>query len=105
MKLLSNIQRIVLVNTDRGLVSTDAIFEYFRRIGRSIGDLYELFIWEDLIEVNNSILKLIGAFDPHSIQIPEIVDGIRALTKITNLEDSIKMTNQALKIVPPSSYP
>lgn len=104
-EVLSKTQRVILVEGYDGLGSTDAIFEYFRRAVRPSADIYELCVWYEHVEVTNHRIKLVQAFDPHSIQIPEVIDAIRALKSRENMQQSINRTNKALKILNPGVYP
>lgn len=103
--LLSGIPRSILVRSDMGLHSTDAIFEYTRRVARPSADIYEVCTWHEHVEAINGRLKLVQAFDPHCVQTPEVIDAIRALTNATTLEKSLKLTDKALKILSPGIYP
>ena len=103
--LLCRIPRSIVVRSDMGLHSTDAIFEYIRRVACPSADIYEACIWHEHVETINSRLKLVQAFDPHCVQTPEVIDAIRALANTTTLEKSLKLTDEALKILTPGIYP
>lgn len=103
--LLSSIPRTILVKNSMKLHSTDAIFEYIRRAVRPSADIYELCIWYEHVEVTEHRLKIVQAFDPHSIQIPEVIDAIRALTSREEMQESFEQTNKALNILCPGIYP
>jgi glyceraldehyde-3-phosphate dehydrogenase/erythrose-4-phosphate dehydrogenase len=76
-----------------------------RRTGRTSGDIYELCIWDEQIEIANNKLKLVQAFDPHCVQTPEVIDAIRALVGEEKMEESFKRTNEALRLLKPGKYP
>jgi len=103
--MLNKNARTVLLKGEKGLNSTDSIFEYFRRAVRASGDIYEVCVWNEQIEVTNDKVKLVQAFDPHCVQTPEIIDAIRVLTSEEELEESFKRTNEALKLLRPGTYP
>jgi glyceraldehyde-3-phosphate dehydrogenase (NAD(P)) len=103
--LLCRIPRSILVRGDMGLHSTDAIFEYMRRVARPSADIYEVCVWHGHVEAINGRLKLVQAFDPHCVQTPEVIDAIRALANTTTLEKSLKLTDNALKILSLGIYP
>ena len=103
--LLSKIPRTILVKSSKGLDSTDAIFEYIRRVARPSADVYELCMWYEHIEVTKHRLKLVQAFDPHCIQTPEIMDAIRALIGREEMQESFDRTNKALNLLNRGLYP
>jgi glyceraldehyde-3-phosphate dehydrogenase (NAD(P)) len=103
--LLRSIPRSILVRSDMGLHSTDAIFEYMRRVVRPSADIYEVCTWHEHVEAIDRRLKLVQAFDPHCVQTPEVIDAIRALASQEKMEESFNRTNKALKILNPEMYP
>lgn len=104
-ELLSKNARTIIAKGEAGLCSTDSIFEYIRRTGRPSGDIYELCIWDEQIEITNNKLKLVQTFDPHCVQTPEVIDAIRALAGEEKMEESFKRTNEALRLLKPGTYP
>jgi len=105
INLLCKVFRTILVRGGMGLNSTDAIFEYIRRVARPSADVYEVCVWQEHVEALDDRLKLVQAFDPHCVQTPEVIDAIRALANTTTLEKSLKLTDKALKILGPRIYP
>ncbi len=103
--LLCRIPRSILVRSDMGLHSTDAIFEYIRRVARPSADIYEVCTWHEHVEAINHRLKLVQAFDPHCVQTPEVIDAIRALASEEKMEESFNRTNEALRLLSPGIYP
>ncbi|MCK4424410.1 type II glyceraldehyde-3-phosphate dehydrogenase [Candidatus Bathyarchaeota archaeon] len=103
--LLCRIPRSILVRSDMGLHSTDAIFEYIRRVARPSADIYEVCTWREHVEAINCRLKLVQAFDPHCVQTPEVIDAIRALASEEKMEESFNRTNEALGLLSPGIYP
>jgi len=98
-KTLEKAPRVVLIESERGLFSTDAIFEFFRRIRPFSGDIFEVCIWEEQIEINDQIVKLTQTIDPHSVHIPELIDAIRAMTTKTPSKESSRRTDRTLQIM------
>ncbi len=103
--LLFRIPRIILVKSSMRLHSTDAIFEYIRRVARPSADVYELCVWYEHVEVTGHRLKLVQAFDPHCVQTSEVIDAIRALAGREEMQESFNRTNKALKLLSPGIYP
>jgi len=97
--------RTIIVKGEEGLHSTDSIFEYMRRVGRSSGDIYEVCIWDEQTEIIDGKLKIVQAFDPHCVQTPEVIDAIRALGGEEKMDESFNQTNKALRILKPRTYP
>jgi len=104
-EVLNKNARMIVVKGEDGLSSTDSIFEYIRRVGRSSGDIYEVCIWDEQVEITDGKLKLVQAFDPHCVQTPEIVDAIRALAGKEEMEESLNRTDEALRLLRPGTYP
>lgn len=102
---LKEIPRTILVRGNKGLHSTDSIFEYIRRIGRPSADIYEACIWYEQIEITDNTIKLVQAFDSHCVQTPEVMDAIRALVGKEEMQESFDLTNKALKLLNPGIYP
>ncbi len=102
---LCNVPRTILLSADSGLNSTDAIFEYFRRVFRPSGDIYEVCVWQEQIRVNGGTVNLVQAFDPHCVQTPEIIDAARALAGKEEMQESFSRTDNGLGILRPGLYP
>lgn len=91
--------RIAFVRMNQGLTGINTIKELMADVGRSRDNLYEVAIWEDLIEVRGSELFYAYMVDNQAIVIPETIDAIRALAGTTrSAAESISMTNGALDI-------
>ena len=68
-------------------------------IGRDRENLYEVALWEDLIEVKGNELFYAYMVDNQAIVIPETIDAIRALDgRMKSSKESIEMTNASLGI-------
>lgn len=98
-KLLTKTPRIVVVDMENGLSSTDSLFEFFRRIRPFSADVYEVCLWRNQIDAQNGMLKLVQAMDPHSVHIPEVIDAIRALVTEISKDESMERTDKALGIL------
>jgi glyceraldehyde-3-phosphate dehydrogenase (NAD(P)) len=91
--------RIMLVKASDGLTAINTIKELMLDLGRPHGNLYEVAMWENLIEVQGEEAFYAYMVDNQAIVIPETIDAIRALDgKISNVEESIELTNDALGI-------
>lgn len=91
--------RIKLIRYDEGLVSNNTIKEMFMDMGRPWGDMYEVALWEDMLQVVGNELFFSYVVDNQAIVIPETIDAIRALTGIeTDAHNSIEKTNISLGI-------
>jgi len=105
LEVWRGIPRILLVKGKQGLASTDAIFEYARRLRGGSGDLYEVCPWLESVSVHGSTLSYIQAVDIHSVTTPDIIDGIRALHGVAERTDSLSRTNDALRIIDSGVHP
>lgn len=98
-RLLAQTPRVVIMSSKRGLFSTDALFEFFRRIRPFSGDMYEVCVWKELMEVQGRTVKFAQTLDPHSVHIPELVDAIRAMTTKISFNESLRRTDKSLCIM------
>ncbi len=91
--------RVKFVSGKEGIVSTAQIMELARDLIRERSDLNEIAVWEDGVHVVNDHLYYYQAIHQESDVVPENIDCIRAMFKLTedNLA-SIKKTNEALGI-------
>jgi glyceraldehyde-3-phosphate dehydrogenase (NAD(P)) len=72
--------RIVIMNgNDTGITTTAEVMEFARDMGRTWGDLHEIFVWEDGVKLVGNTLYYFQAIHQESDVIPENVDAIRAL--------------------------
>ena len=72
--------RIILMNgAETGITTTAEVMEFARDIGRTWGDLHEIFVWEDGVKVLGNTLYYFQAIHQESDVVPENVDAIRAL--------------------------
>ncbi len=97
--IIKNTRRIILVNGDHGLTSTNRVIELARDIGRLRYDLPEVVMWEDTISVKDGWGYLVYAVHQEAIVQPENIDAIRSMNKLMPKEESIKKTDETLGIV------
>jgi len=91
--------RIALINYSEGLTANNTIKELMLGINRPYGDMYEVALWQDMLEVEGNELFYAYVVDNQAIVIPETIDAIRALTGLEkNAQDSIDKTNMSLGI-------
>ena len=94
-----NSSRIAFVRMSEGLTAINTIKDLMIEIGRDRENLYEVALWEDLVEVKGNELFYAYMVDNQAIVIPETIDAIRALDgRMTSARESIKMTNASLGI-------
>lgn len=91
--------RVRMVNGGDGVLSTAQIMEMARDLKRERADLNEIAVWRDGVHVVGDTLYYYQAIHQESDVVPENVDCIRAMFRLTedNL-DSIRKTNKALGI-------
>lgn len=91
--------RIALVNASDGLGAINTIKELMLDLGRPHGNMYEVAVWENLIESRDNEVFYAYMVDNQAIVIPETIDAIRALHgEVKNARESIAMTNESLGI-------
>jgi glyceraldehyde-3-phosphate dehydrogenase (NAD(P)) len=64
---------------ETGITTTAEVMEFARDIGRTWGDLHEIFVWDDGVKLEGNTLYYFQAIHQESDVIPENVDAIRAL--------------------------
>jgi glyceraldehyde-3-phosphate dehydrogenase (NAD(P)) len=93
----SSYPRIRMVASADGISSTAGIIEYARDLGRIRYDLPELVVWKESIKSFGREIYLTQAVHQESIVVPEDIDAIRAMTKLTESpEESMRLTNESL---------
>jgi len=91
--------RVILVDSKDGVKSTAQVMEMARDMGRDRGDLYEIAIWRDGVNVADGTLYYTQAIHQESDVVPENVDCIRALCGIEkDARKSQAKTNKAMGI-------
>jgi glyceraldehyde-3-phosphate dehydrogenase (NAD(P)) len=99
IKVWENAPRVLFVDTASGINSTAQVMELARDLGRDRGDLYEIAIWKDGINVVGNTLYYTQAIHQESDVIPENVDCIRAMCGLEkDAKKSIAKTNKAMGI-------
>lgn len=99
LETLSRYPRIKILSAQDGIDSTSAIIEYARDLGRKRYDLPELVIWKESVKSFGQEVFLTQAVHQESIVVPENIDAIRAMTKLTEEPDeSMRITNESLGI-------
>jgi len=101
ISVLEKASRIILVNASDGIESTAQVMEYARDLGRPRGDLFEIAVWRESINViNGNELFYIQAVHQECNVVPENVDAIRAISGIEkDANKSIEKTNKSLNIL------
>lgn len=99
MVALGKYPRIRVFSAAEGTASTAEIIEFTRDLGRPRYDLWELAVWKESIKSFGRELYLTQAVHQESIVVPENIDAIRAMTRITeDPEVSIRATDESLGI-------
>src|SRR5690606_3914571 len=87
------------IRMDAGLSAINTVKELMADLGRPHDNLYEVALWEDMLEVKGNELFYAYMVDNQAIVIPENIDAIRALTGTDrDAAASIRRTNAALGI-------
>jgi len=97
IEALATTPRIVLIDGNMGLKDDAQIKEYYKDIGRPRGDMWEVAVWKDSIEVVSNELSLIYNVHMESIPVPGHIDAVRSMLKIeSDAGTSVKATDQSL---------
>lgn len=95
--LLAGTPRVVLAKPEFAVDTPNAIKEFLLDIGRPRADLWEVCVWEHLVQVRGRELFWAHFVDNQAIVIPENIDAIRALTGIERSgKASIEKTDRSL---------
>lgn len=100
LKIWENTPRVMFVEGGEGISSTAQIMEMARDLIRERADLNEIAVWKDGVHVVGDTLYYYQAIHQESDVVPENVDCIRAMFRLT--EDnmaSIEKTNGSLGIM------
>jgi len=92
--------RVILADASRGLGSTAELMEYAKDLRRSRGDLFEIAVWRESLNIVDNELYYMQAIHQESDVVPENVDCIRAMLEME--EDpakSIEKTNKNMGIM------
>lgn len=99
LEALSKYPRIKILSSQDGIDSTSTIIEYARDLGRTRYDHPELVIWKESVKSFGKEAYLTQAVHQESIVVPENVDAIRAMTRLTeDPEESMRLTNESMGI-------
>ena len=89
--------RIAFIRMADGLVALNTTVELMRDLGRPRGDMWEVALWEDVLNVQGDEAYLTYQVYNEAIVVPESIDAIRALVgSIIDGPTSIAMTDEAL---------
>ena len=100
IETFENTPRVVLVEASSGLGSTAEIMEYAKDLGRPRGDLFEIAVWKESLNIVDNELYYMQAIHQESDVVPENVDAIRAMLEMeTDPEKSIARTNKNMGIM------
>ncbi len=96
---LSKTPRLMMVSSKKdGIKSTANVMDLAREMGRPRNDVYEAVVWKDSVKVIGSEIYLFMAVHQEAIVTPENVDAVRAVMNTASSYESIRMTDQSLKI-------
>ena len=98
LEMWSNCPRIVIMNgAETGITTTAEVMEFARDMGRTWGDLHEIFVWEDGVKLVGNNLYYFQAIHQESDVIPENIDAIRALMGTeSDWRVSVQKTDEAI---------
>ena len=97
---LESTSRVLLLETEKGIDSTATVMEYARDIGRPRGDLFEIAVWKESLNIVDNELFYMQAIHQESDVVPENVDAIRAMLEMeSDPAKSIEKTNRNMGII------
>ena len=97
---LDKTPRVLLIEASKGLGSTAEIMEYARDLGRPRGDLFEIAVWKESLNIVDGELYYMQAIHQESDVVPENVDAIRAMLEMeSDSVKSVKKTNMNMGII------
>jgi glyceraldehyde-3-phosphate dehydrogenase (NAD(P)) len=92
--------RVIPVEASSGLGSTAEIMEFAKDLGRPRGDLFEIAVWKESLNIVDNELFYMQAIHQESDVVPENVDAIRAMLEMeTDPQKSIAKTNKNMGII------
>jgi glyceraldehyde-3-phosphate dehydrogenase (NAD(P)) len=95
------VSRIAFVRLSGGVTALNVTAELMKEIGRPRGDMWEVALWEDILDVEGRELRYVYQVDNQAIVVPETIDALRALSGIErDGGQSIQRTNDSLGIGP-----
>jgi len=97
---LEKTPRVIPVEASSGLGSTAEIMEFAKDLGRPRGDLFEIAVWKESLNIVDNELFYMQAIHQESDVVPENVDAIRAMLEMeTDPKKSIAKTNKNMGII------
>ncbi|MTK64917.1 MAG: phosphorylating glyceraldehyde-3-phosphate dehydrogenase [Methanobacterium sp.] len=97
---LDKTPRVIPVEASSGLGSTAEIMEFAKDLGRPRGDLFEIAVWKESLNIVDNELFYMQAIHQESDVVPENVDAIRAMLEMeTDPQKSIAKTNKNMGII------
>lgn len=96
IKALTDSGRIRIVRGADGITATSHIMDFARDRGTKRGDMMEICVWEEGINVVGDEIFYHQAVHQESDVVPENIDAIRAVMGFPDGKKSIEMTNKAL---------
>lgn len=89
--------RIKVVTMDQGFLGNASVFRYGRDVGNPRGDVYPIFVWEEMIVKSGDDIMFGIHIPQESVTIPETMDAVRAAMEMqTNGEEGVNKTNKYL---------
>jgi glyceraldehyde-3-phosphate dehydrogenase (NAD(P)) len=100
LDVLEKTPRVIPVEASSGLGSTAEIMEFAKDLGRPRGDLFEIAVWKESLNIVDNELFYMQAIHQESDVVPENVDAIRAMLEMeTDPKKSIAKTNKNMGII------
>lgn len=96
--VLKDTPRVRVVRNAERVRSTAEIMEMAKDLGRNRGDMPEICVWEETIGTHGTKLFFMQAIHQESDVVPENIDCIRAMMNVCSAEESMKKTNESLKL-------
>jgi glyceraldehyde-3-phosphate dehydrogenase (NAD(P)) len=95
----SRTPRVMLVESKKeGIKSTANVMDLARELGRPRNDVFEAVVWKDSVKVIGHEIYFFMAVHQEAIVTPENVDAVRAVMNLASARDSMRMTDQSLRI-------
>ena len=99
LKLFDNTTRVRLVDNASAVRSTAEIMEFAKDLGRDgRADMPEIVVWKEAVGVTGNKLLYLQAIHQESDVVCENIDAIRAAMGFDDGKESIRKTNESLKI-------
>ena len=96
IEALRSSNRIRIVKSSSGIISTAQIMDFAKDLGNPRGDMMDICVWEKGLGVHGKELFFMQAVHQESDIVPENVDAVRAAMGFLDGNESIKMTNKSL---------